>query len=235
MRRTKTERYQDILAFPNVTHLKHYEFGNPANIKGKWHTVFDNHNPITLELACGKGEYSIGLATSHPNRNFIGIDIKGDRIWKGATKALEKGLTNVHFLRSHIDHITNYFAPDEINEIWIPFPDPYLKKSKKQKRLTHPLFLKRYSEILQTGGWIHLKTDSDTFFEFTNEVIRLYRLPVKERISNLYANKSLSEALNIETFYEKKHLASGKSIKYICFGLNDKLSEDVLAEIDDLQ
>lgn len=233
-RRTKTERYQDILALPNVTDLHHYREGDHAPVRGKWAELFGNDHPITLELACGKGDYSLGLGARHPDRNFLGLDIKGDRIWKGAMKALEAGLVNVRFLRTRIDHLPNYFAPGEIDEIWITFPDPYLRKSKKRKRLTHPVFLRRYARILRPGGLIHLKTDSNELYAFTLQVLGILGLPAKQQISDLYRLDNIPENLDIQTYYEKKHLSGGRTIKYVAFGLNDGVFQPVSDLIDKL-
>lgn len=233
-RRTKLQRYQDILSLPNVSSLHHYRHGDHAPIRGNWREMFGNSNPITLELACGKGEYTIGLASRHPERNFIGLDIKGDRIWIGARQALERKLDNVHFLRTRIDHIENYFAPEEVAEIWITFPDPYLKKTRKRKRLTHPEFLNRYYNILHSDGTIHLKTDSDQLFDFTLGVIKNLNLPVRNMNSDIYDSDNIPEPLDIQTFYEKQHVNSGKTIKYIAFGLDDSVKHDAPAEVDQL-
>ena len=233
-RRTKTERYQDILSLPNVTDLHHYREGDHAAVRGKWTEIFGNINPITLELGCGKGEYCLGLGSRYPGRNFLGLDIKGDRIWKGAMQALEAGLSNVRFMRTRIDHITNYFAPGEISEIWITFPDPYLKKSKTRKRLTHPVFLQRYAQILQQDGLIHLKTDSDRLYDFTLEVIDILDLPLKQQISDLYRLESIPGNLDIRTYYENQHVSVGRLIKYVAFGLNDHVFQAVPDEIKKL-
>ncbi len=226
-RKTKVQRYQDILTLPNVINLHHYRHGDYASVRGNWSKLFGNDHPITLELACGKGEYSLGLGSRYPGRNFIGLDIKGDRIWKGATEALERGLDNVRFMRTRIDHITNYFAPGEIDEIWITFPDPYPRKSKKRKRLTHPVFLSRYASIMKPGGLIHLKTDSDLLYTFTLEVISLFELPVAYNIPDVYGLENRPENLDIQTYYEKQHLSEGKTIKYVAFRLNDAVHAPV--------
>jgi tRNA (guanine-N7-)-methyltransferase len=157
MGQKKLIRFEAIKGYDNV-------FEYPVNAKGTWNEFFKNDNPITLELACGKGEYAVGLGNMHPNRNFIGIDIKGNRIWRGATNALEQGLKNVAFIRSLIDKVPDYFNPTEIDEIWITFPDPQLRGSKAKKRLTHPKFLRLYQQILKPGGTIHLKTDSPDLY-----------------------------------------------------------------------
>ncbi len=222
-RLTRLERYQEILTLSNVTDLHHYRQGDHAAVRGQWSSVFGNRNPLTLELGCGKGEYCLALGTKYPERNFIGIDIKGDRIWKGAHRALESGLTNVHFLRTRIDHIGNYFASGEVEEIWITFPDPYLKKSKIKKRLTHPVFLQRYAGIIKKDGLIHLKTDSDRLFAFTLQVIDLFGLPLEHRIADLYRLKTVPEDLNIQTYYEMQHIKASHTIKYLSFRLNDAL------------
>lgn len=219
---------------PNVTDLHHYREGDYASVRGNWAERFGNDNPITLELACGKGEYSLGLGARYPGRNFLGLDIKGDRIWKGAMQALEAGLTNVRFMRTRIDHITNYFATGEIDEIWITFPDPYLKKSKIRKRLTHPVFLSRYRQILCPDGSIHLKTDNDRLFSFTVRVIEILGLPLKRQIPDLYRLDYIPENLDIQTYYEKQHLAAGRTIKYVSFSLNDAVYRPVPHEIDQL-
>ena len=231
-RKTKVQRYQDILSLPNVIDLHHYRHGDHASVRGNWSKLFGNDHPITLELACGKGEYCLGLGSRYPDCNFIGLDIKGDRIWKGATDALERGLDNVRFMRTRIDHITNYFAPGEIDEIWITFPDPYPKKSKTRKRLTHPVFLGRYASILKPGGLIHLKTDSDQLYAFTLEVIALFELPVAYNNPDIYALGSRPENLDIQTYYEKQHLSEGKAIKYVAFRLNDTVHRPVSHLLD---
>ncbi len=233
-KRTKIERYKEILSLPNVTNLHHYRDGDHASVRGKWSELFGNDNPITLELACGKGDYCLGLGSRYPDRNFLGLDIKGDRIWKGAIQALDAGLHNVRFLRTRIDHLTNYFAPGEIDEIWITFPDPYLKKSKKRKRLTHPVFLRRYAGILKPGGLIHLKTDSDELYEFTLQVLNIHGLSTKQQISDVYRLDNIPENLDIQTYYEKQHLHSGRAIKYVSFTLNDGVYAPVSDEMESL-
>ncbi|MDG5767303.1 tRNA (guanosine(46)-N7)-methyltransferase TrmB [Balneolales bacterium ANBcel1] len=219
-RTTKLDRYDEILTLPNVTELHHYFDGDHASVRGKWASVFGNANPVTLELACGKGDYALALGRRYPDRNFIGIDIKGDRLWKGASDAIEAGLTNIHFVRARIDHLCNYFAPGDVEEIWITFPDPYEKKKKIRKRLTHPVFLQRYAGILKPSGIIHLKTDSDLLFAFTRKIIDIYGLNVTGCIDNLYALPSLPDELSIQTYYERKHLEKGLSIKYLSFRLD---------------
>src|SRR5690606_38035483 len=160
----KLVRFAELLTFPNVLQY-------PENTAGNWAGFFKNENPITLELACGKGEYAVGLARLQADQNFIGIDLKGNRIWVGAKKAIQEGLPNVAFVRTQIDQLANYFAAGEVKDIWITFPDPQLRMSKAKKRLTHPKVLRIYQQILQKGGTINLKTDSPDLYNFTKLVI----------------------------------------------------------------
>ena len=169
MGQKKLQRFAEIRTFKNVLEY-------PLHMQGKWSSYFGNNNPITLELACGKGEYAVGLGRMYRDRNFIGIDLKGNRIWVGAKKALDEGLTNVAFIRSQIDKIDQYFVPGEVAEIWITFPDPQLRTSRAKKRLTHPHFLRIYQKFLQHRWLIHLKTDSPDLYEFTKMVINHYGL-----------------------------------------------------------
>ncbi|GAA4460227.1 tRNA (guanosine(46)-N7)-methyltransferase TrmB [Nemorincola caseinilytica] len=189
----------------------------PENIKGSWHTVFGNDNPITLELACGKGEYSVGLGRQYPDRNFLGVDIKGNRIYTGAKTALEEGLNNIAFLRTHISHITKYFNANDIEEIWIIFPDPFLKK--ESNRLTHARYLYLYEQILRPDGRINLKTDSKELYDFTLEVIAEQGCYVHENIADVYGQGKAIGPLAIQTFYEKMHLAEGRTIYFLSFSL----------------
>ena len=171
MGQKKLQRFAEIRTFHNVLEY-------PQQMQGKWSAFFQNNHPLTLELACGKGEYAVGLGRMLPNRNFIGVDLKGNRIWVGAKKALQEKLENVAFIRSQIDKIDQYFEKGEVSEIWITFPDPQLRTSKAKKRLTHPRFLRLYQNILAAGGPIHLKTDSPDLYRFTLSVIELYGLKV---------------------------------------------------------
>jgi len=213
----KLQRFAELATFPNV-------FQNPAGMKENWNRLyFKNDHPITLELACGKGEYTLELARRFPGRNFIGIDIKGARIWRGARTALEQNLTNVAFLRIPIEKITEYFAQNEIEEIWITFPDPFPRKGKAKKRLTSPRFLNLYRQILRPGGLVHLKTDDLNLFDYTREILNVERCSPKMVIENLYNGKSLGELLSIKTTYELKHLQAGKAIKYLSFSMPEIL------------
>lgn len=203
------EKYSNVLQYPE---------GMPGN----WTDHFKNNNPITLELACGKGEYSINLGRQFRDRNFIGVDIKGNRIYNGATIALREGLANVAFLRIHIGQITKYFAKDEVSEIWIIFPDPFLRKGKAKNRLTHSRFLYEYQQILVPGGRINLKTDSRELYEFTLETITEQGCIIHENIADIYGKGLATGPLAIQTYYESLHLADGRTIYFISFSLPDK-------------
>jgi tRNA (guanine-N7-)-methyltransferase len=195
----------------------------PTNIAGKWRDFFKNNNSLTLELACGKGEYAVSLANLYNSKNFIGVDIKGNRLWVGAKKALDQKLPNVAFLRSQIERIDEFFNQGEVSEIWITFPDPQLRVSKAKKRLTHPRFLRLYNKILAKNGVIHLKTDSPDLYHFTKTVIKLYGCELLSDIEDVYAEEYLSEELKIETYYESLDIAKSQRIHYLQFKLNDIL------------
>lgn len=216
MAQKKLVKFQAIKAFNNVLEY-------PENMQSNWHKHFNNHNPITLELACGKGEYTVGLAKMYNQRNFIGIDIKGNRIWKGAKTCLDENLTNASFLRTEIDKITNFFAANEVSEIWITFPDPQLRLSKAKKRLTHPKFLRLYQQILSKDGIIHLKTDSPNLYQFTKTVITLYQLTLLADYNHVYAVENIAEELKIKTYYESLDIAKSNCIHYLQFKINKEL------------
>lgn len=218
MGQKKLIRFEAIRHFSNVMEY-------PQDMQGKWHQFFGNQSPITLELACGKGEYAVGLARMYPERNFIGIDIKGNRIWRGAKTALEEGLKHVAFIRSHIDKITDYFLPGEVSEIWITFPDPQLRESRSKKRLTHPRFLRLYKKILAAGGSIHLKTDSPDLFRFTLDVIDLYQLEIIEQSDHIYQEEQVKPELLIKTHYESLDIAQSNRVHYIEFRIDKELPE----------
>lgn len=211
MGKDKLRRFAEVATFENVVQLdagKEY--------KGKWaKEFFKNDNPIILELACGKGEYTVNLAKLYPNTNFIGIDYKGNRIWRGAKTALEDGIRNVGFLRIQIETILEHFAENEISEIWITFPDPQPQDSREKKRLTNPKFLERYKIILQPDGIMHLKTDNDGFYAYTLEQIELLQLPKNKETTDLYQSDLVNEVLSIKTYYERKYLAVDKNINYV--------------------
>jgi tRNA (guanine-N7-)-methyltransferase len=221
---SKLEKFADLNTFPNSFDLFFYQLPAGLPHKVKWHSeVFKNDNPIVVELGCGRGEYTIGLAEHHPEKNFIGVDIKGNRIWTGAKHALDNGLGNVGFLRTRIDFIEYCFAPGEVSEIWITFPDPQPQKTRERKRLTNPdFFLKRYKSILKPGGLVHLKTDNTGFYEYTMEVIKERNLPLLFATNDLYKNcpPDREELTRIKTYYEKLFTDKGEDIKYCCFKLD---------------
>lgn len=186
--------------------------------QGKWHeNIFGNSNPIVLELGCGKGEYTVGLAQSFPEKNFVGIDIKGARIWKGAKEVAENSMDNAKFLRTEIENLNCFFSDGEVDEIWITFPDPQMQKPRK--RLTSSRFLSQYSTILKPGGIVHLKTDSPFLYEYTRRIAAVNGLEVLEDTADLYGEGKADPVKSIKTFYESQWLSRGKSIKLISFRL----------------
>ena len=188
--------------------------------KGKWNAaIFKNSNDIILELACGKGEYTCEMALAQPSKNFIGVDVKGNRMHRGALRALKENITNAFFLRTDINIISTFFSPGEVSEIWITFPDPYLKKWKDQKRLTSERFINFYKNILKKDGVIHLKTDDPTLYEFTLETIRQLNLQLIYADDDIYSKPLVDPLLEIKTYYEGMHLEDGRKIKYIKFRL----------------
>ena len=219
MAQKKLQRFAEIATFPNVLLY-------PEDMPGKWNEFFKNNKPITLELACGKGEYTVSLATLYPQKNFIGVDLKGNRMWVGAKKALEGHIRNAAFLRTHIDKITQYFNKGEVDEIWITFPDPHLRNSRAKKRLTHPQYLRLYSKILKEGGLIHLKTDSPMLYEFTKTVIRLYSLNTVKDIADIHKDANIALELQIKTYYESLDIAQSKKVFYLCFTLSHEVKKD---------
>lgn len=227
MAQKKLIRFEELKTFSNVLQY-------PENMQGKWHSFFNNQNPITLELACGKGEYAVGLGRIYPNKNFIGIDIKGNRIWKGAKTALTEGLNNVAFLRTQIDKLTDYFDEDEVSEIWITFPDPQLRFSKMKKRLTHPKFLRLYKSILKKDGIVRLKTDSPDLYNFTKAVIHLYHLKKIVDKDDLYKEDNIHEALKIKTHYENLDIAQSNKVYYLAFVLNADLPKEKDEQLKEL-
>lgn len=223
MGQKKLIRFEAIKTFSNVLQY-------PVEMPGKWSEHFKNDNRITIELACGKGEYTVGLAQRYPNRNFIGIDLKGNRLYIGAKKCLEQGLVNAAFLRIQIDGITGFFAQQEVAEIWLTFPDPQLRTSKTKKRLTHPKFLRLYQQIMMPGGIIHLKTDSPNLYHFTKQVIALYNLQLLYDFDDVYVQADASLAdLFIKTHYERLDIAQSKRIHYLQF----KLPQIILPNLDE--
>ena len=224
MAQKKLLRFAQIKEFPHVLEY-------PQDMKGQWKQFFKNDQPLILELACGRGEYTLGLAAMFPAKNFIGVDVKGNRMYLGAKKVLESNLTNAAFLRTQIEMIDHYFAPGEVDEIWITFPDPQLRTSKAKKRLTHPRFLRLYNQFLKPGGSIHLKTDSPDLHVFTGKVIDMYGLSLLEESGNVYAAPHKAE-LDIKTHYESLDIAQSKKIHYLRFTLPVSLPDldDALME-----
>jgi len=209
----KIRRFAEIDTFSNVLQL---DAGKPY--KGKWaNDFFKSINPVVLELACGKGEYTVNLAQLFPNKNFIGVDYKGNRIWRGAKTALEEGVPNVAFLRIQIETLIEYFGAGEIDEIWITFPDPQPQLSREKKRLTSQRFLNMYTAILKTGGCINLKTDNDDFYVYTVGKVDELKLNMHIQTDDLYHSAYADDVLSIKTYYEKKYLKENKNINYIKF------------------
>jgi tRNA (guanine-N7-)-methyltransferase len=222
MGQKKLQRFAEIRTFRNVLEY-------PLHMKGRWKSFFNNESPITLELACGKGEYAIGLGRMHPERNFIGVDLKGNRIWVGAKRALDENLQNVAFVRSQIDKVDQYFEAGEVSEIWITFPDPQLRTSRAKKRLTHPYFLRLYQKFLKKNSIIHLKTDSPDLYHFTKLVINFHDLDLLEDKDDVYRNTTVGDVLKIKTYYESLDIAKSKKIHYLQF----RLPEELLKENDE--
>lgn len=218
MGKNKLRKFSEMAKFQHVLQPDYAECKDGFALQGKWkQEFFKNNNPLVIELGCGMGEYSVGLAQKYPNKNFIGIDIKGARIWQGASQAFEKGMVNVAFLRIRIDWITTCFAKDEVDEIWITFPDPQLKKRRGEKRLTHPLFLDRYKRILSDKGCIHLKTDSQFLHGFTLGVIAAGHYILEDATCDLYNAVEKREHMEIKTHYENIFLQKNMPITYLRF------------------
>jgi tRNA (guanine-N7-)-methyltransferase len=232
MGKGKLLKFKEIETFEHVIQVPFFSISNQEfYLKGRWaEGFFRNQNSIIIELGCGKGEYTVELAKRFPEINFIGVDIKGARIWKGAKQVLELGLTNVAFLRTGIERIDAFFGIGEVSEIWLTFPDPQMKKSRK--RLTSSGFLARYRLFLKPNGIIHLKTDSHFQYTYTSEIAKLNHFEVIAETSDLYQSALLNETLGIKTFYEKQWLNRGLSIKYIAFRLNDAEIKEPEIEIE---
>jgi tRNA (guanine-N7-)-methyltransferase len=231
MPRRKKQKYREAYELPNV--FSEIDEGLESRIR----SYFNNQNPITLEIGCGWGEYSLNLAQEYPERNFIGIDLKAVRIWKGANYALDNGIDNVAYIITQANYIEQIFQKEKIEEIWIPFPDPYPKLRKEKKRLVYPKYLEMYKNILMEGGKVHLKTDNTGFYEYALETLDAQDVKIYESTSDLYNGKIPNRTeinvltehsdidrsdfeKNIVTKYEKHHLDEGKKIKYVCFGFD---------------
>ena len=220
MAQKKLLRFAQIKEFENV-------FEYPQNMQGEWRKHFKNNHPVLLELACGRGEYTVNLAQLLPQKNFIGIDVKGNRMYIGAKNALDNKIENAAFLRTQIEKLPEYFEQGEVDEIWITFPDPQLRLSKAKKRLTHPRFLRLYQKVLKPNAPIHLKTDSPQLYDFTKKVIGMYGLHLLEDSDDAYAMENISEELKIKTHYESLDIAGSKKIHYLKFIL-----PDVIVDLD---
>jgi tRNA (guanine-N7-)-methyltransferase len=223
-RQNKLQKFADIQRFPNVYENFHFdkpellgENGVPVKRAGEWANIhFGNDHPITLELACGRGEYTLALAEMHPERNFLGVDVKGARIWKGAKYALENELNNAAFVRTRIEQLYHFFQPGEVSEIWITFPDPFLENGKANRRLTSPRYLDVYRKMLAPGGIIHLKTDSPELYKYTLLVQQTYPHTTLElHQDDIYSQELIMPELAFKTYYENQHLRDGLSIKYV--------------------
>lgn len=223
MAKNKQKKFREVDSFDNCFFLSFEESReNGLSLKGKWHTqFFRNNNPIVLELGCGKGEYTVGLAKRFPDKNFIGVDIKGNRIWTGAKIAIDEKMNNVAFVRTRIDFIEACFATNEVSEIWITFPDPQPQKTRVRKRLTNMMFINRYRNIMVKGGIINLKTDSEPFYDFSREVIQENKLIELDATNDLYADPTLRDEVltNIKTYYEKLFSEKGFKICYLKYKL----------------
>lgn len=242
MGKGKLAKFADMAEYPHVFEYPYSVIDNvPFEGRGKWHEFFGNQNPIVLELGCGRGEYTLGLARLYPEKNFIGVDIKGARMWTGATESMREGLKNVAFLRTNIEIIDRFFDPDEVQEIWLTFSDPQMKKV--TKRLTSTYFMNRYRKFLIDGGLIHLKTDSNFLFTYTNYMVEKNALPVEFSTTDLY-HSVLAEhpdtedarILSIQTYYEQQWIDRGLNIKYLRFRLpraGELQEPEVEIELDD--
>lgn len=221
MGKNKLARFAENLTFDNFFQPNYEDIKNGFVLKGKWRSdFFKNNNPIILELGCGKGEYSVGLAKRYPDKNFIGIDIKGARMWRGCKTSNDDNMNNIAFLRTRIELIEFYFDEHEVDEIWVTFPDPQPRRIKENKRLTSPPFLARYANILKTDGIVHLKTDAFILYLYTLEVIEEYKHKILISTNDLYNSGIEDDVMGIQTFYEQMFLEQGKRINYIKFQLN---------------
>lgn len=242
MSKNKLAKFADMATYPHVIEAPDIiHTDQPFSLQGRWHNdFFHNDHPIVLELGCGRGEYTVGLGRLFPDKNFIGIDIKGARMWSGATESLQAGMTNVGFLRTRIEFIDRFFASGEVSELWLTFSDPQMKKA--TKRLTSTYFLERYRRFLADGGLVHVKTDSPFLYSYTNYMIEANGLPVDFRSDDLYhtvlandGDDEVKRILGIQTYYEQQWLDRGLTIKYIKFRLPQTgtlVEPDVEIELD---
>jgi tRNA (guanine-N7-)-methyltransferase len=229
--KSKLIRFAEMETFDHVVQPDlNQVLGKDYKLKGKWASdFFKNDKPIVLELGCGKGEYAVSLARNDGERNYLGIDIKGARMWRGAKTALEDGIMNVGFLRTRIEFISSFFNSDEVAEIWITFPDPQLKERRAKKRLTSTGFLEKYRSFLKADGVVNLKTDSRELYDYTSALIELNELSVLKRSHDLYNSPLVDDVLSIRTFYESQFLEQGKKITYLQFRID---TQKMLTEPD---
>ena len=215
MGKNKLQKFKDLEEFPHVFQLRYSDIieGTEFEQKGNWQSFFCNDHPIVLELGCGRGEYSVGLAERFPEKNFIGIDMKGARLWAGANEAFHKQLSNVAFVRTNIDLLPHFFAPNEVSEIWLTFPDPQMKK--RNKRLTSTRMMQQYEQVLRPDGSIHLKTDSAFLFTYTKAMAEQNKLPIVTELEDIDQQATSGHILAIRTYYEQQWLARGIAIKYL--------------------
>ncbi len=240
MGKGKLAKFADMASYPHVFEYPHSVAEQvPFEMRGHWHEqFFKNDNPIVLELGCGRGEYTVGLGRMYPEKNFIGVDIKGARMWTGATDSLHEGMSNVAFLRTNIEIIDRFFGSGEVDEIWITFPDPQMKKM--TKRLTSTAFLQRYASFLKPDGIIHLKTDSNFLYTYTDALVKVNDLPVEVNSTDIYGSSEefriQNSELDIRTYYEQQWLDRGLTIKYLKFHLLQGITlqePDIEIELDD--
>jgi tRNA (guanine-N7-)-methyltransferase len=225
MAKNKIKRFSDNESYEHVFEPVYDQIASDSfEQKGRWADFFKNSNPITVELGCGKGEYTIGLAELYPDRNYIGVDVKGSRLWVGATYAKDHQLKNVAFVRTRVDFLSSIFSEDEISEIWITFPDPQNKKRKK--RLTYPRFLTMYQTLLKHGGKVNLKTDSDKLYQYTKSVAKFNQFEIHGASDDIYNSDILNDELKIRTFYESLFLDKGDNINFLSFELGSDTIQD---------
>ncbi len=232
MGKNKLAKFGEMERFENVIQVPYRDLKDAGfYLKNNWGTgFFKNENPVILELGCGKGEYTVELAEKNPTFNYIGVDIKGARMYVGAKQALDKGLKNVAFLRTNIEIINQFFGEEEVAEIWLTFPDPQMKKTRK--RLTSTSFLNLYKQFLKKDGIVHLKTDSNFQFTYTSALVHLNQFEIVAETRDLYNSEILTETIQIKTFYEKQWLSRGITIKYIAFKINEKDFKEPEIEIE---
>jgi tRNA (guanine-N(7)-)-methyltransferase len=235
MGKNKLQKFSELEQFAHVFQMPGAQLrdGGQSEMKGRWHEFFGNNNPIVLELGCGRGEYTVALGQRFPDKNYIGIDIKGARLWAGAKESFNSGMKNVAFVRTNIELLPCFFAEHEVSEIWLTFPDPQMKK--KNKRLTATNFLARYAQMVVPGGLIHLKSDSNFMFTYTKAVVSENNLAVVDSCDDIYAQRPDDDVLSIKTYYEQQWLARSITIKYIQFRLepkNEWKEPDIEIELD---